>query len=109
MNDEAQRSGNTLDAKGLWEKALKNPAIMSTYPNCLLLLETLMIFPLSASVVERLFSRLKLTKTRLRNKMLQDALDKMLMISKEGKDKLAEKDINAIFKILKKNNPNMRK
>ena len=70
------------DAWALWcVRDYKSLNVM--YSGVLYLME-LMVFPLSAAVVERIFSRIKLVKTRLRNQMLTDNLSKQLMIGKES-------------------------
>ena len=56
----------------------------------MLLFKLLMIFPLSAACVERLFSKLKIVKNRLRNQLSKVTLESLLMIAtqspKEGYD-----------------------
>ena len=41
------------------------------YPSCMLLLELSLLFPLSVACAERVFSKIKLIKTRLHNKHSQ--------------------------------------
>ena len=67
-----------------------------------------MVFPLSAAAVERLFSRLKLVKTRLRNRLEIEQLNKLLMIAKESPSKLTDEDLEMLVNILHAQNPTMR-
>ena len=78
------------------------------YSGVLYLMELLMVYPLSAAVVERLFSRMKLVKTPLRNQILTDNLPKQLMIGKESSLTLDDGELQAILDILVESNPNMR-
>ena len=72
---------SNYDAWALWcMRDYKSLNVM--YSGVLYLMELLMVFPLSAAVVERLFSRMKLVKTCLRNQMLTDTLSKQVMIGR---------------------------
>ena len=59
-------------------KEKKNHAL---YPGCMHLLKLLLMFPLSVACVERLISKMKLMKTRLRNQLGETTLDRLLRIS----------------------------
>ena len=73
----------------LWEPCSNDP-VKDTYPNMMYLSYLLNILSISAACVERLFSKMKLIKTRLRSKLGQVKLDQSLRIGtdspKEGFD-----------------------
>ena len=58
-----------------WEDCIHATVLEELYPNCLKLLYLLMIFLISTACVERLFSEMKLVKTRLRNPLKQSTLE----------------------------------
>ena len=72
------------------------------------LLELGIMFPLSVSCIERLFSRMKLIKTRLRNQLSQTSLDSLLHINTEKPTKLSNDEYEHFADTLKKLNRNMR-
>ena len=57
--------------------------LSSAYPNCYKLFYYLLLFPLSTACVERLFSKMKLIKTHLRNNLSQSTLENLLIILTE--------------------------
>ena len=57
--------------------------ICSVYPNCYKLFYYLLLFLLSTACVERLFSKMKLIKTCLRN-LSQSTLENLLLIATEA-------------------------
>ena len=99
LQQEKDKASN-YDAKALWEDCQKDATLNKIYPGILFLLEMLMVFPLSAAVVERLFSRLKLVKTRLRNLLKTEKLSKLLMIGKESTATLNDDQLERILDIL---------
>ena len=67
-----------------WKDCIHETALEELYPNCLKLLYLLTIFPISAACVERLFSKMKLVKTRLQNQLKQSTLESLLRIAMES-------------------------
>ena len=67
----------------LWELFAKDSTTEALYPSMMFLFYMLLIFPVSAACVERLFSKMKLIKTRLRNQLSQVRLDQLLRIATE--------------------------
>ncbi|CAG8851563.1 10377_t:CDS:1, partial [Gigaspora margarita] len=59
---------------------------INNYPNISLLVEIALIVPLSNATVERIFSHQNLIKTKLRNKLCTESLNKHLMILINGPD-----------------------
>ena len=59
---------NSFSPKKLRE-SFSNDPVKDTYPNMMYLLYLLSTFLISAACVERLFSKMKLIKTRLRSKL----------------------------------------
>ena len=53
---------------------------VNNYPNISLLVEIALIVPLSNTIVERIFSHQNLIKTKLRNKLCTENLNRHLMI-----------------------------
>ena len=78
------------------------------FPCCMYLLELSIMFPLSVSCIERLFSKMKLIKTHLRNQLSQTSLDSLLRISTEKPTKFSENEYKHFVDTLKKLNPKMR-
>ena len=66
------------------------------FPNILKLLEMAIISPIGNATVERLFSFLKLVKTRLRNCLGDGTLDKLLRIKLECTEELEENDLEEL-------------
>jgi len=72
------------------------------FPNVVFLLEVAIICPISNATVERLFSYMKLVKTKLRNQMGDSTLDKLLRIKTEGPESLNDAQLETLvnnFKI----------
>ena len=70
------------------------------FPNMLKLCQLLSIFPISVACVERLFSRMKLQKTQLHNRMLDCTLDHLLFIGMELKKGFDDDDLERIVDLL---------
>jgi hypothetical protein len=66
------------------------------FPNILKLLEMAIISPIGNATVERLFSFLKLVKTKLRNSLGDGTLDKLLRIKLECKEELEDSDLEEL-------------
>ena len=97
------------DTKCLWEDVKADTIMEEVYPNIRVLLRLLMLFPLSAAVVERLFSKLKIVKNRLRNRLGDLTLSKLLTVCTESpKDGFSDQDYERMVDQLKLNNPAMR-
>ena len=100
---------HSFNARELWSALQKDDCVSSLYPNCIYLFKLLMIFPLSAACVERLFSKLKLVKNRLRNQLSQTTLERLLMIGTESpKDGFDDAVLESFVDELKHRNPKMR-
>ncbi|CAG8477749.1 16840_t:CDS:2 [Rhizophagus irregularis] len=67
------------------------------FPNISKLIKISLIVPLSNAQVERIFSQHKLTKTRLRNRMNIESLNKHLMILLNGPDNFRRFDWNKAY------------
>ena len=66
------------------------------FPNIIVLLELAIICPVSNATVERLFSFLKLVKTKLRNQLSDEKLDKILRIKTESPEHLEDEELEAL-------------
>ena len=75
---------------------LSIPARSFLFPNILILLEMAIICPISNATAERLFSFLKLVKTKLRNRLGDGTLDKLLRIKIESKEELEDHDLKEL-------------
>ena len=65
-------------------------------PNIHKLLLLLCIFPISVACVERLFSRMKLIKTRLRNRLLDVTLENLIYIALESNEVLEDEELESL-------------
>ena len=91
-----------------WNDLKHNNVVKEIYLNCIYLLHLLLIFPISIACIERLFSRMKLVKTRLHNQMKQATLDSLLCIVTEiPSDGFNDEDFDFFVDKLKRLNPNM--
>ena len=74
----------------------------------MLLLELSFLFLLSVACVERVFSKMKLIKTKLHNKLSQVSLDSLICISSEAPDEFSDAEYEFFVDKLKRLNPKMR-
>ena len=72
------------------------PARCFLFPNILILLEMAVICPIGNATVERLFSFLKIVKTKLRNSLGDGTLDRLLRIKMETKEELEDHDLEEL-------------
>ena len=82
-------------------KCLCVPGRAFLFPNILILLELAILCPIGNATVERLFSFLKLVKTKLRNQMGDGTLDSLLRIKVEGKEELEDHDLEHLVNMFK--------
>lgn len=100
---------DAYDTKRLWNDIKDDPIVDEIYPNLKVLIGLLMLFPLSAAVVERLFSKLKIVKNRLRNRLGDVTLSKLLTLCTESpKGGFTEHEFECMVDTLKMENPSMR-
>ena len=92
----------------LWKDLNYDDVFKSLYPSCMHLLDLSLLFPLSVACVERLFSKMKLIKTRLRNQLSQVSLDSLIRISTEAPDDFSDTEYEHFVNELKRLNPKMR-
>ena len=90
-----------------WNDTYQDAVICDLYPQYMYLLELSIMFPLSVSCVERLFSRMKLVKTRLRNQFTQVSLESILRISTESPSNISD-EVYKFFDELKRLNPKLK-
>ena len=65
------------------------------------LCEVAILCPVGNATVERLFSFMKLVKTRLRNSLGDNSLDSLLIIKVECKEKLEDEDLEVLVDMFK--------
>ena len=80
---------------------LKKTEFKERIPNILILLEKAVLCPIGNAVCERLFSLLKIVKTKLRNSILDPNLDKLLRINKECPEELQEYELDKLVDMFK--------
>ena len=80
---------------------LNEPGRALLLPNILILLEMAILCPVGNATVERLFSFLKLVKTRLRNQLGDSTLDSLLRIKMESKEELEDTDLEQLVNMFK--------
>lgn len=106
---QLRKERNSFSPKMLWDSFSDDDTVKELFPNMMYLLYLLNIFPISVACVERLFSKMKLIKTRLRNKLAQVKLDQLLRIGTESPPDGFDDNVYEYFvDELKKLNPNMR-
>ena len=97
------------DTKSLWEDVKADAIVEEVFPNIRVLLRLLMLFPLSAAVIEKLFSKLIIIKTQLRNRLGDLTLSKLLTLCTESpNDGFSDQDYERTVDQLKSENPSMR-
>ena len=82
--------------------------LSSVYPNCYKPFYYLLLFPLSTACIGRLFSKMKLIKTRLRNNLSQSTLENLLFIATEAQEDFHDDHYKHFVNDLKRLNPNVR-
>ena len=93
---------------GLLKEMNLDKTICSVYPNCYKLFYYLLLFPLSTACVERLFSKMKLIKTCLRNHLSQSTLKNLLFTATEAPKDFHDDHYEHFVNELKRINPKMR-
>ena len=105
---QLQKERSAYTPTKLWKDLQTDTICNELYQSCIYLLELSLMFPLSVACVERLFSKMKLIKTRLRNQLGQTTLDSLLRISTESPDAFQDDEFEFFANELKRLNPNMR-
>ena len=75
--------------------------------NITVLLRLALLCPIGNSIVERLFSLMKLVKTPLRNLLSDPSLDSLLRINKEAPETLSEQALNDLIDLLREHRENL--
>lgn len=70
--------------RNAWQDFFLDNERRSSFPNLLLIVELILVLPLSTATVERGFSAMKRTKTDWRNSLSVEMLKSLLFISLEG-------------------------
>ncbi len=76
-------------------------AYRGIFPNTFTLLQILLVIPVGTATVERSFSDLKMIKTRLRNRLSDCNLDRLVKIAIEGPE-LTDVKFDEILDIFKR-------
>ena len=93
----------------LWESVSNDGTTSDLFPSIKFLFYMLLIFPISVACVERLFSKMKLIKTRLRNQLSQVRLDQLLRIATQSpKEGFSDDEYEHFVDKLKMRNPKMK-
>ena len=71
------------------------------FPNILTLLEMAILCPVGNATPERLFSLLKIVKSRLRNALGDQTLDSLLRIKMESANELEDKELEELVDMFK--------
>ncbi|XP_049927681.1 uncharacterized protein LOC126407055 [Epinephelus moara] len=72
--------------RNAWQDFFLDDVRRSSFPNLLLIVELILVLPLSTASVERGFSAMKRTKTDWRSNLSVHTLTRLLFISREGPD-----------------------
>ena len=78
-------------------------AYTEIFPEIFKLLNTLLVLPVGTATFERSFSQMKLVKTRLRSRISDSNLPKLMRIAIEGPE-LSSIDFNEILDVFKESN-----
>ena len=84
---------------------LTNPTLCAGFPNLVRLASLSLVLPVTTSTVERSFSDMKLTKTRLRSRLGEDTLDQTLRLCIEGSPTLSDEELDSIVRNWKQQKP----
>ena len=84
---------------------LTNPTLCAAFLNLVQLAALSLVLPVTTATVERTFSDMKLTKTRLRSRLGEDTLDQTLRLCTEGPPTLSDEDIDSVVRLWKKQKP----
>ena len=87
----------------LSEAMQKSEAYKRIFPNTFSLFQILQVIPVGTATVERSFSDLKMIKTRLRNRLSDSNLDKLMKIGIEGPSTISDIDFEEIVDVFSKN------
>ena len=82
-------------------RKLCEPGYAYQFPNILVLLEIAILCPVGNATVERLFSFMKIVKTRMRNSLGDQVLDSLLRIKTESKEELTDEDLEELVDMFK--------
>ena len=82
-------------------KMLCEPGRAYQFPNILVLLEIAILCPVGNATVERLFSFLKIVKTRMRSSLGDHVLDSLLRIKMKSKEELSDEDLEELVDMFK--------
>ena len=74
---------------------LTNPTLCAGFPNLVWLASLSLVLHVTTSTVERSFSDMKLTKTRLQSRLAEDILDQILRLCIGGPLTLSDDDIDS--------------
>ena len=106
---QLRKERNSFSPKMLWDSFSDDDTVKELFANMMYLLYLLNIFHISVACVERLFSKMKLIKTPLRNKLAQVKSDQLLRIGTGSPpDGFYDNIYEYFVDELKKLNPNMR-
>ena len=103
LKAEIEELESKVDKMSLAEayNALSSPGRAFLFPNILVLMELANLCPIGNATVERLFSFLKLIKTKLRNQLGDFTLDCLLRVKIECKDDLEDKDLEQLVNMFR--------
>ena len=87
----------------LFEEMHSSEAYVGIFPETYTLINIMLTLPVGTATVERSFSQMKMIKTRLRNRLSDDNLARLMRIAIEGPD-LEHVDFDRIFDIFKQSN-----
>jgi len=76
-----------------------NKTLKPMFPNLRTLANVCMSLPVGTASVERSFSKMKMIKTRLRNRLSEKSLSHLMKISIESPQKLSDEDLEMVIEI----------
>ena len=105
--EEALKRRKKFETHNLLKEIKIDDTLSTLYPNCYKLFNYLLLFPLSTACVERLFSKMKLIKTRLRNNLSQSTLENLLFTATEAREDFHDDQYEQFVNELKSLNPDI--
>ena len=106
--DRIHKARKMFTPQLLWKNSNNDDTAKCLYPSMMFFLYILQLFPISVACVERLFSKMKLIKTRLQNELSQVHSDQLLRIAIESpKKSFSDSTYEEFVNEIKKKNPKL--
>ena len=85
------------DIKELLKELATNSMLLAMFPNLSIMASVCLTIPVGTASVERRFSQMKMTKTRLRDRLGESSLSYLMKIAIGSPQKLSDEDVENFF------------